>query len=231
MSTKVLVVDDEPNVLRVLEYVLGGQGYEIIRADNGAKALKKATTEQPDLIVLDIMLPDMSGLEVCRELRACHVDVPVLMLTGRQSVADRIRGLDMGADDYVPKPFDFGEFLARVRALTRRPKSKANAVLKIGDITLDRLSRQARCQGQVVDLSRREFELLEYFMSRPGQVLGRSQILADVWKKAEEPKNNVVDVCVSFLRKKLDAAGGSADVIETVRGEGYLMQVPVSSKV
>ena len=231
MKTKVLIVDDEPNVLRVLDYVLAAQGYEVISADNGAKALKKAVTERPDLIILDIILPDMSGFEVCRELRACHVDVPILMLTGRKSVDDRVRGLDTGADDYVPKPFDFDEFLARVRALARRPKSQANAVLRIGDITLDRLSRQVSCRGKAVDLSRREFELLEYFMSRPGQLLRRSQILADVWKKAQKPNNNVVDVCVSQLRKKLQAAGSSADAIQTVRGQGYILQVPELSKL
>ena len=231
MKTKVLIVDDEPNVLRVLDYVLAAQGYEVISADNGAKALKKAVTERPDLIILDIILPDMSGFEVCRELRACHVEVPILMLTGRKSVDDRVRGLDTGADDYVPKPVDFDEFLARVRALARRPKSQPNTVLRIGEITLDRLSRQVSCRGKAVDLSRREFELLEYFMSRPGQVLQRSQILADVWKKAQEPNNNVVDVCVSQLRKKLQAAGSSADAIQTVRGQGYILQVPELSKL
>lgn len=231
MKTKVLIVDDEPNVLRVLDYVLAAQGYEVISADNGAKALKKAATERPDLIILDIILPDMSGFEVCRELRTCHVEVPILMLTGRKSVGDRILGLDTGADDYVPKPFDFDEFLARVRALSRRPKSQANAVLTIGGITLDRLSRQVSCRGKPVDLSGREFELLEYFMSRPGQVLRRSQILADVWKKTQKPNNSVLDVCVSHLRKKLQAAGSSADAIGTVRGQGYIMQVPELAKL
>ncbi|MCK4849805.1 MAG: response regulator transcription factor [Phycisphaerae bacterium] len=231
MKTKVLIVDDEPNVLRVLDYVLAAQGYEIISADNGAKALKKAVTERPDLIILDIILPDMSGFEVCRELRACHVDVPILMLTGRKSVDDRVRGLDTGADDYVPKPFDFDEFLARVRALARRPKSQANAVLRIGDITLDRLSRQVSFRGKPVALPSREFELLEYFMSHPGKVLRRSQILADVWKKAQEPNNNVVDVYVSQLRKKLQSPDTLADVIQTVRGEGYVLQTAVASNV
>ncbi len=231
MKTKVLIVDDEPNVLRVLDYVLEAQGYEVISADNGAKALKKAVTECPDLIILDIMLPDMSGLDVCRELRTCHVDVPILMLTGRKSVDDRVRGLDTGADDYVPKPFDFDEFLARVRALARRPKSQASAVLRIGEITLDRLSRQVSCKGTPVALPSREFELLEYFMSRPGKVLRRSQILADIWKKTQKPNNNVVDVCVSHMRKKLQAAGSSADAIQTVRGQGYILQVPELSKL
>ncbi len=231
MKTKVLIVDDEPNVLRVLDYVLAAQGYEVISADNGAKALKKAVSERPDLIILDIILPDMSGFEVCREMRTCHVDVPILMLTGHRGVNDRILGLDVGADDYVRKPFDFGEFLARVRALSRRPKSQASAVLRIGDITLDRSSRQVSCRDKPVDLSRREFELLEYFMSRPGQLLRRSQILADVWKKVQEPNNNVVDVCVSQLRKKLQAAGSSADAIGTVRGQGYILQVPELSKL
>ncbi len=230
MKTKVLIVDDEPNVVRVLSYVLRAQGYEVISADNGAKALRKTATERPDLIILDIMLPDMSGFEVCQELRTCHVEVPVLMLTGRKSVDDRIRGLDSGADDYVPKPFDFDEFLARVRALSRRPKSQANIVLKIGSISLDRLSREVSCGGQSVDLSGREFELLEYFMSHPGKVLGRSQILTHVWKQTKL-ENNVVDVCVSHLRKKLQCADGLADVIQTVRGQGYILQVPELSKV
>ncbi len=231
MKTKVLIVDDEPNVVRVLDYVLAEQGYEIISADNGAKALKKAQTERPDMMILDVVLPDMSGFEVCRELRARHIDVPILMLTGRTSVDDRVQGLDTGADDYVAKPFDFDEFLARVRALSRRPKSQANTVLRIGDITLDRLSRKVSCCGTPVALPAREFELLEYFMSRPGKVLRRSQILADLWKKAQEPKNNVVDVCVSYLRKKLQAAGSSADAIQTVRGQGYIMQIPELSKL
>ncbi len=231
MKTKVLIVDDEPNVVRVLDYVLEAQGYEVISADNGAKALKKAVTERPDLIILDIILPDMSGFEVCRELRTRHIDVPILMLTGRKSVDDRVRGLDTGADDYVPKPFDFDEFLARVRALSRRPKSQANAVLRVGDIPLDRLSRQVRCQGTPVALPSREFEVLEYFMSRPGRVLRRSQILADIWKKTEKPNNSVLDVCVSHLRKKLVAAGGPADAIQTVRGQGYILQVPELSKL
>lgn len=230
MKTKVLIVDDEPNVVWVLGYVLGSQGYEVISADNGAKALRKVATEGPDLIILDTMLPDMSGFEVCQELRASHVEVPILMLTGRKSVDDRIRGLDTGADDYVPKPFDFDEFLARVRALIRRPKSQANIVLKIGSISLDRLSRQVSGGGQSVDLSGREFELLEYFMNHPGQVLGRSQILTYVWKKTKLD-NNVVDVCVSHLRKKLQCADGLADVIHTVRGQGYILQVPELSKV
>ena len=177
----------------------------------------------PDLVILDVMLPGMDGFEVLGAIRATDPDLPVIMLTARGEVADRVRGLDLGATDYLGKPFAFAELLARIRARTRRPAQNGRPAssLAVGSVTLDLLTREADFDGRHVELSAREFALLAYLMRHPGQVLSRQQILNGVWGYSFDPRSNLVDVYIGYLRRKLTADGRSP--IETVRGMGYRM--------
>jgi two-component system, OmpR family, response regulator MprA len=219
--TIILVVDDDPKILSVLGRGLRFEGYNVQLAADGPEALRSARVEPPDLVVLDIMLPGMDGLEVCRRLRR-GINVPILMLTARDAVLDRIAGLDSGADDYLIKPFDFDELLARIRALLRRSLSAGEAVLMFADLRLDTRTREAYRSSRRIELTTREYELLLLFLRHPRQVLTREQILDNVWGDAGVD-SNAIEVHIARLRDKLEAAGEER-LIQTVRGAGYALR-------
>jgi len=220
---RVLVVEDERKLAALLARGLREEGYAADLADRGEEALWMANAVAYDAIVLDVMLPGLDGFDVCRRLRARGVWSPVLMLTARDAIDDRVTGLDAGADDYLPKPFSFEELLARIRALTRRAPVERPPVLQTGDLRLDPAAHRA-WRGEVeLDLSAKEFALLELFMRRPGVVLSRTQLLDGAWDIAFEARSNVVDVYVRYLREKVDRPFGR-DSIETVRGVGYRLR-------
>jgi two-component system, OmpR family, response regulator len=220
---RILVVEDEPKLARLLERGLVEEGHAADLARTGEDALWMARSVEYDAIVLDLMLPGMNGIEVCRTLREGSVWSPVLMLTARDAVADRVAGLDAGADDYLPKPFSFAELLARLRSLARRGKPERPAVLEAGGLRLDPSTRQVWRGECEIELSAKEFALLETFMRRPGQVLSRYQLLEHAWDIAYENKSNVVDVYVRYLREKVDRPFG-VESLETVRGAGYRLR-------
>ena len=217
---RVLVVEDEVKVVGLLKRGLEHEGYAVDVAADGEEALWAAGEVAYDAIVLDIMLPKVDGLTVCRTLRERGTWSPVLLLTARDAVNDRVAGLDAGADDYLTKPFSFAELFARVRALTRRRLGERPPVLVVGDLELDPARRQVRRRGTPVDLSPKEFALLEELMRRPGDVLSRTWLIEHVWDMAYDGTSNVVDVYVRYLREKVDRPFGVA-TIETVRGAGY----------
>ena len=220
---RVLVVEDELKMLRALRRGLEQEGYAVDTASDGDEGLYLATENAYDAIVLDVMLPGVDGFEVCRRLREGSRWAPVLMLTARDAVGDRIEGLDAGADDYLAKPFAFGELLARLRALLRRGATERPAVLRAGDVTLDPAAHLVTRAGLQVRLSAREFALLEYLMRRPGQVVSRSDVLEHVWDYGYDGLSNVVDVYVGYLRRKLEQPF-SRGLIRTVRGVGYALE-------
>jgi two-component system, OmpR family, response regulator len=217
---RVLVVEDQTKMAGLLRRGLTEEGYAVDIAANGTDALWAATENEYDAVVLDLMLPDKPGLEVCRELRALGRWVPVLILTARDAVPDRVAGLDAGADDYVIKPFAFSELFARLRALVRRGPAERPAALAVGDLTLDPAARTVTRGAARVDLTAKEFALLEYLMRHAGEVLSRTRILEHVWDFAYEGDSNVVDVYIRYLRDKVDRPFGRRS-IETVRGAGY----------
>ncbi len=219
--TMILVVDDDPKIRSVLSRGLRFEGYDVQLAADGLEALRIARADPPDLIVLDVMLPGMDGLEVCRRLRR-GTAVPILMLTARDAVPDRIAGLDSGADDYLVKPFDFDELLARIRALLRRVQPRGEEILAFADLRLDTGAREAYRGNRRIELTTREYELLLLFMRHPRQVLSRDQILDQVWGGAEVD-SNAIEVHIARLRDKLEA-GGEARLIQTVRGAGYALR-------
>lgn len=217
----ILVVDDDPHILSVVSRGLRFEGYTVQVAADGPTALRIARNEPPDLVVLDVMLPDMDGLEVCRRLRR-GLSIPILMLTARDAIPDRIAGLDSGADDYLVKPFDFDEFLARVRALLRRVQPDESAVLRYADLVVDTKTMEAWRGSRRIDLTAREYALLQLFLSHPRQVLTRDQLLAHVW--GDTPiESNAVEVQIGRLRDKLDADGEDR-LIQTIRGMGYALR-------
>jgi two-component system, OmpR family, response regulator len=220
---RVLVVEDEVKMAGLLKRGLEEEGYAVDVAGNGSDAVWLGTENPYDAIVLDVMLPDQDGFEVCRQLRAGGRWAPVLMLTARDAVPDRVAGLDAGADDYLTKPFSFTELFARLRAVVRRGGTERPAVLRVGDLVLDPASKKVIRANAPVDLTAKEFALLEYFMRHPGEVLGRTRIIEHVWDFAYEGDSNVVDVYVRYLREKIDRPFGR-DSIETVRGTGYRMR-------
>jgi two-component system OmpR family response regulator len=224
-TMRILVVEDEERLARLISRVLGEEGYAVETQANGRQALVQALAEEFDLLIVDWMLPEMSGVQLVKRLRAAEVGTPAIMLTARDQIEDRVEGLDAGADDYLPKPFAFPELLARVRALTRRPwgEGKEGAVLKAGDVTLDPVRHVVRHGGETVDLTAKEFALLATLLQRPGQVFTRSVLLDTVWGGSPEVYANVVDLYVSYLRKKLDRDGGASH-IRTVRGVGYTFE-------
>jgi two-component system OmpR family response regulator len=222
---KILVVEDEPKMLRAIRKGLEHEGYAVDAAADADDALSFGTEYEYDAIVLDVMLPGADGFEVCRELRARERWAPILMLTARDAVDDRIHGLDAGADDYLPKPFDFGELTARLRALIRRGPVERPAVLVVGDLSLDPAGHTVRAGERLVDLSTREFALLEFLMRHPGDAVTRTQLLEHVWDVNYGGVSNVVDVYVGYVRKKLAAAGSGA-TIRTLRGVGYVLEGP-----
>ena len=220
---RILIVEDEEHLADLLSEVLGREGHLAETAPDGRTALASALAEEYDLLVVDWMLPDLDGVQVVKRLRAADVRVPVLMLTARTQVEDRVEGLDAGADDYLPKPFAFPELLARVRALSRRPPEKAQeeaALLTAGDVSLDPGRHEVRRSGERIELTAKEFALLATLMQRPGQVFTRSVLLDAVWGGTTGAYTNVVDLYVHYLRKKLDAEGEPSR-IRTVHGAGY----------
>jgi len=220
---RVLIVEDEVKMAGLIQRGMREQGLCADVAGSGEDALWMAGSTDYDAIVLDVMLPGIDGFETCRRLRGDAVWAPVLMLTARDGIEDRIAGLDGGADDYLTKPFSFAELLARLRALARRGAVEAPAVLHAGGLRLDPASRQVWRAGSEILLSSKEFALLETFMRRPGQVLSRYQLLEHAWDYEYENRSNVVDVYVRYLREKVDRPFG-ADSIQTVRGAGYRLR-------
>lgn len=220
----VLLVEDESKIADFVCDGLAARGFAVERAHNGHLGLERALTDEFDAIVLDIMLPGRDGLSVLTELRQRERHTPVILLTARNELGDRLRGLELGADDYLAKPFYVEELAARLHALLRRDRQ---ASLQSGALRLDRVARQAVCAGRSVELTAREFTLLEYLMRAPGEVFTRSQILEHVWGYDFDPSTNVVDVCIKRLRHKLDELGGAAHLgglIESVRGAGYRLR-------
>jgi two-component system, OmpR family, response regulator MprA len=221
---KILVVDDERAVRESLRRALVLQGYEVELASDGAEALERLAADgQADAVVLDILMPGVDGLEVCRQIRRRGNSVPVLMLTARDAVGDRVEGLDAGADDYLVKPFALEELLARIRALLRRATPAADGVLHFADLELDTGTREVRRGGDKVELTRTEFNLLELFMLNPRQVLTRSIIFERVWGYDFGFASNSLDVYIGYLRRKTEA-GGKSRLIHTVRGVGYALR-------
>jgi DNA-binding response OmpR family regulator len=221
--TKVLVVEDDPGILRTVADNLRFEQYQVITATDGETAYALQQHEQPDLIVLDLMLPRMSGLELCRKLRTADVQVPVLMLTARSQEADRVRGLDLGGDDYVTKPFSVAELMARIRALLRRAGATSGAptVLKFGQAEIDFERYAAHCRGRRVEMTRKEFALLRFLASRRNAVVTRDEILNKVWGLESYPVTRTVDNHVASLRAKLEADPAHPVHIQTVHGVGY----------
>jgi DNA-binding response OmpR family regulator len=221
---KILIVEDDGAIATMLRRGLEDARYQVDHAQDGLEGLTLATENAYSLVVLDLMLPQMDGVRVCQALRAKKNRTPILMLTARDSVDDRVKGLDAGADDYLPKPFDFAEFLARVRALLRREASHKARVIRIGDLEIDSSARRVVRAGTEVGLSRREFDLLEALASREGQVLTRDAIQERVWQN-EEATSSTVDVYIGMLRKKVEA-GHAHKLIHTVHGVGYTLRAP-----
>ena len=221
---RILVVDDEPQLRRALERALKLEGYEVALAGDGEEALAAATRQHPDAIVLDVLMPKLDGLEVCRMLRERHDRTPVLMLTARDAVTDRVDGLDAGADDYVVKPFALEELLARLRALLRRGDGNgAGETLDYGGLTLNPATREVHRGERQVELTKTEFALLEQLLRHPRQVLTRSQIFEAVWGYDFGPRSNSLEVYIGYLRRKTEE-GGEPRLIQTVRGVGYALR-------
>jgi two-component system OmpR family response regulator len=217
---RILLVEDEAKLAGLLQRGLREEGITADVAGSGAEGLWHATEHVYDVIVLDVMLPDVGGLEVCRRVRAADRRTPVLMLTALGSVPDRVAGLEAGADDYLVKPFAFDELLARLRALARRGNAVPGGELEVGDLVVDVRSRAVSRAGTAIELSTQEFALLEALARRPGEVLSREQLVHLAWDVAYEPRSNVVDVCVKGLRDRIDRPFGRSSV-QTVRGVGY----------
>ena len=213
----ILAIEDEPAILRMLERGLAAAGHQVMTASSGEDGALLAQDESLDLVLLDIGLPELSGHEVLSRIRRSRSDLPVLMLTARDDLDNKVRALDAGADDYLTKPFAFEELLARIRALTRRADQASASQVEVGDVRIDLLARRAWRGDRVIELSNREFALLEYFLRHPNQVLSRTQILFAVWEYDADPSSNVVDVYVRYLRRKL----GDPSPITTMRGAGY----------
>jgi len=220
---RVLIVDDEKRLLRTIREGLTEEGYETVTSTSGEAALLVAQSQPIDLVILDLMLPGLHGLEVLKLLRAEGFANPVLILTASDQVKTRVQGLDQGADDYVVKPFSFAELLARIRVLLRRGPPREQLELNVQDLRVDLLSRQVYRDGIELDLSRREFELLEYLLHHRGQIVSREMLARDIWRDPQTILTNVIDVFIKRLRKKLDRSPQDGSYIQTVRGAGYLI--------
>jgi two-component system, OmpR family, response regulator len=225
---RLLVVEDEPKLGALIRRALRAEGHVVDVCETGEEALWRAGSRAYDAIVLDVGLPGIDGFETCRRLRAEEVWTPVVMLTARDAISDRVEGLDVGADDYLVKPFSFAELGARLRALVRRGAAARPAVLTVGDLRLDPARREAWRGEQALALSAKEYALLEAFMRRPGEVLSRFALIEQVWDESYEHRSNVVDAYVRLLRDKIDRPFGT-DSIETVRGVGYRLCAPPDS--
>ena len=221
-TMRLLLVEDDPKLSRALERGLQREGHAVDVAVTGKEALAQASAHDYDAVVLDVMLPGMDGFAVCRALRSRERWAPVLMLTARAGVGDRIEGLDAGADDYLVKPFDFDELLARLRALFRRGPSEHHPLLRVGDLCVDPATREVTRAGRDIELTQREFTLLEYLARHPDEVVSRSTLLEHVWADDQGESSNLVDVYVGYLRKKLEHPFGRP-LIRTVRGIGFML--------
>lgn len=219
---RILIVEDDMRLAEVISRGLRKHAYAVDKATDGAEGLFYAETNSYDLLILDVMLPKKTGFELCRELRENGTQTPILMLTARDSVADRVNGLDSGADDYLIKPFDFDELLARVRALSRRRPVLLKELIAVSDLTLDRTTRTARRGTRTIDLTTKEYALLEYLMENAGRVLTREQIAENVWDINFDAFSNVIDVYVGRLRRKVDTEA-ETPLVHTRRGTGYLL--------
>jgi DNA-binding response OmpR family regulator len=220
----ILVVEDERRLANLLRRVLGEERHAVDVANDGLSGFDLAGSGTYDLVILDLMLPGMDGLEICRRLRAANIQVPILMLTARGAVEDRVAGLKLGADDYLVKPFAMEELLARVGALLRRGRALDTATqLRVGDLSLDLTRHEAQRSGRIIELTAKEFALLEFLMRHPGQVLSRTQITDHVWRYDFDALSNVVDIYIHYLRDKVDR-GFSHPMIKTVRGVGYKIE-------
>ena len=222
MAGHILVVDDDPEILNLLKRGLAYAGYTIDTAGDGSEALAKAMEREPDLVVLDIMMPELDGIEVCKRLRQAS-DLPILMLTAKGTVADRIAGLDSGADDYLVKPFSLDELLARVRALLRRHSASNGEILRFSDLSLDTITREVKRGNRSIELTAQEFALLKLFLMHPRQVLARDFIYEKVWGYDFGGDSNVIEVYVRYLRSKLEA-GNQLRLVHTVRRVGYVLR-------
>lgn len=221
----ILVVEDRIEVLDVVRRTLTSHGYSVETAVDGEEGLQKALDLQPSLVILDVGLPRLDGLDVAKELRNRAFKGPVLMLTALDTVTDKVMGFDAGADDYLPKPFDYKELLARINALLRRATLRAEQVaLHAGDLALDPLTRQVTRGGRPIVLTAKEYALLDYLMRNAGRTVSRDQISEQVWKQPFDPASNIVDVYVSYLRQKIDDPSFGPPLLQTVRGAGYMLK-------
>ena len=227
---RLLLVEDEARVARFIARGLREQAYAVDLAADGEDALYQAAVNTYDAIILDVMIPKKDGFSVCRELRAAGSRVPVLMLTARDAVEDRINGLDTGADDYLTKPFEFGELLARLRALLRRGGELIPTVIHIADLLIDTRGQQARRAGRNVNLTTKEYALLEYLARNAGRVVGREEIAEHVWDETFDPFSNLIEVYINRLRRKVDEPFGRP-LIHTRRGAGYVLSLPPDEEV
>jgi two-component system response regulator MprA len=226
MRPHILVVDDDDKITSLLRRSLTFEGYEVATAGNGAEGLKLMLSSDPDLLILDVMMPQVDGWEVCRRVREAGSGVPILMLTAKDDIQDRVKGLDLGADDYLVKPFALEELLARVRALLRRKTDKledSSSRLQFEDLTLDLDSREAIRAGRRIDLTAKEFDLLLLFMQNPRRVLTRDAIMDKIWGYDYSGESNVLEVYIAMLRQKTEE-GGAKRLIQTVRGTGYVLR-------
>jgi len=220
---KVLIAEDEGHMGAVLKRALMSKSIAVDLATDGEQAYAMATLSHYDVILLDVVMPKMDGVEVCQQLRKKGIKTPIIMLSGRGAVPDKIKGLDSGADDYLPKPFSFSELMARIRAHTRRTETFSKSELKLRDLAVDRNTRKVKRAGKKIDLSPKEYRVLEFLMKHQGKVMSRFEILENVWGSAEANLSNVVDVHMSHLRRKIDS-GVKKQMVKTVRGGGYVLE-------
>ncbi|TDA69923.1 MAG: response regulator transcription factor [Clostridia bacterium] len=223
MATTIMIVDDDAKITALLRRSLTYEGYRVVEAGEGHQALELAEETEPELVILDVMLPGISGIEVCRRLRERGDRVPVLMLTARDEITDRVQGLDSGADDYLVKPFALEELLARVRALLRRTQPGGDQQLRFADLELDTSLREARRGDRQIPLTTKEYELLHYFLRQPRRVISREELMDRIWGYDFAGESNVLEVYIGYLRNKLEA-DGEKRLIHTVRGAGYVMR-------
>ena len=223
-AMRILVVEDDARIAGFVKKGLEESGYHVVVADNGQDGFLDARLNPYDLLVLDLMLPEMDGIEVARKLRQAGKTLPILMLTARDTEADKIQGLDVGADDYLTKPFSFAEFLARVRALLRRESLSRSSIMEVGNLEVDTAAHRVQCGGKDIEFSAREYALLEFLMYHAGQVVTRDQLREHVWGDVDV-WSNVVDVYIGYLRQKIDATSNQP-LIQTVRGIGYSLRAP-----
>lgn len=223
MSKRILIVEDEKQIARFLQLELQHEGYSVITENNGLEGLNRLKVEDFGLVLLDIMLPGIDGIEVCKELRKFS-DIPVIMITARDATTDKVKGLDIGADDYITKPFEIEELLARIRALFRRRPDKSSNILEAADLTIDTEKYQVRRANKKIELTKKEYDLLVYLLENQGIVLNREEILNTIWGYDYFGETNVVDVYIRYLRSKIDDSY-SRKLIHTVRGVGYVLRV------